>query len=419
MVSGMDLQRINIRLQEIRGNLNDTFGGLHVVLVGDLVQLPPVMQLPIYKEPQLESGNKKKKKDIETAQRHIIASTAGYDIYRNHFLSVTTLVENMRALHDRPFTENLQTIRNGNAPDASDSFKRLQSRYFFNMSPDDARKAAAEFQDAPILVPTNNARHAFNRSRIAARATSDLTQQSANTLRLDAVLEKKNLEERMEKYIRRLGDEDTERLPMRLYLQQGMPVMITHNQDCICGIANGQLGTISKIQFQPETKWTTMADESMGGILVKVPDRIPEVIFVKVNRADTVPNSPQLQAMREQYGLEPGTVPIFPYQNDTCKIDLAKNRTIRAKVTQFPLVPAHAISIHKAQGQTLPKVIIGSFKLANSFASFSAIYVALSRAKTLDGLLLFEPFNDALIERLRRPQELVEELERLATLETR
>jgi len=196
-----------------------------------------------------------------------------------------------------------------------------------------------------------------------------------------------------------------------------MPVMITQNQDCLCGIANGQLGKISKIQFEPGTTWKTVADESMGGILVNIPDRMPEVVFVKVDRAETVPNSPQLLDMRAHYGLEPGTVPIFPYENDRCRIDLNKQRSMSAKVVQFPLVPAHSISIHKAQGQTLPRVIIGSFKSGNSFATFSAIYVALSRAKTLDGLLLLEPFNDALIEHLKRPQELVQELERLAKLE--
>ena len=54
---------------------------------------------------------------------------------------------------------------------------------------------------------------------------------------------------------------------MRLYLQEGMPVMITQNQDCLCGIANGQLG---KIQFEPGTTWKTVADESLEGILVKL-----------------------------------------------------------------------------------------------------------------------------------------------------
>lgn len=411
MVSSLDLQRINLRLQEIRG-INQSFGGLHVVLVGDLVQLPPVMQLPIFKEPKLSSG-----KDKEKAQHHLNASAAGHDLYMNHFKSVTTLVENMRALHDRQFTENLQTIRSGKAPEAKRSFQDLQKRYFFGMSSEEAKRAAEEFKGAPIIVPTNSARHAFNRSRIIARASTDISSESINTLRVDAVLEKKNLTERMENYIRRLGDDDTERLPMRLYLQEGMAVMITYNQDCVCGLANGQLGTVTRIQFGEGTKWTVVSDDFMGGIPVKVADRLPEAIFVKVARPETVPDSQALRQMRQHYGLEPGTVPIFPYETDNCVIDLAHNHSVRAKVKQFPLVPAHAITIHKIQGQTLPKVILGSFKSGSSFASFSAIYVALSRTKKLDGLLLLEPFNDSLIERLRRPEELVKELQRLENLE--
>lgn len=221
----------------------------------------------------------------------------------------------------------------------------------------------------------------------------------------------------METYIRRLSDEDTERLPMRLYLQEGMPVMITQNQDCVCGIANGQLGTVSKVQFDPETSWVVKTDDSMGGIPVRIPDALPEVIFVKVDRVDTVPDSPQLQVMRQRYALEPGTVPIFPYESDSCTIEITKDRSMRAKVKQFPLVPAFSISIHKSQGQTLPKVIVGSFRQGNSFATFNAIYVALSRAKKLEGLLLLEPFEDDLISRLRRPPDLVDELSRLDRLE--
>ena len=46
-VSHTDLIRIDLRLQQILQKKN-MFGGLHVVLVGDPVQLPPVKAVSLY-----------------------------------------------------------------------------------------------------------------------------------------------------------------------------------------------------------------------------------------------------------------------------------------------------------------------------------------------------------------------------------
>jgi ATP-dependent exoDNAse (exonuclease V) alpha subunit len=87
---------------------------------------------------------------------------------------------------------------------------------------------------------------------------------------------------------------------------------------------------------------------------------------------------------------------------------------------QFPLVPAFAITIHKIQGQTLTRAIIGSFRNnLSSIASFSAIYVALSRARRLDQLLLLEKFDSAIVRRCSIPMHLLDELKRLEALENR
>ncbi|XP_043477547.1 uncharacterized protein LOC122508333 [Leptopilina heterotoma] len=50
MVGSTTLNRVDIRLRQIKG-VNDSFGGVSVILVGDLHQLPPVMDKPIYLTP--------------------------------------------------------------------------------------------------------------------------------------------------------------------------------------------------------------------------------------------------------------------------------------------------------------------------------------------------------------------------------
>ncbi|GFS69762.1 ATP-dependent DNA helicase [Trichonephila clavipes] len=50
MVSAELLEQINARLKQITGLFTKDFGGLDVILIGDLRQLPPVKATPIFKQ---------------------------------------------------------------------------------------------------------------------------------------------------------------------------------------------------------------------------------------------------------------------------------------------------------------------------------------------------------------------------------
>ncbi|MDI6450250.1 ATP-dependent DNA helicase [Anaerobaca lacustris] len=72
---------------------------------------------------------------------------------------------------------------------------------------------------------------------------------------------------------------------------------------------------------------------------------------------------------------------------------------VRFSVAQYPIVPAYALTVHKAQGMTLDVVNIDG-----SHVNFvpGHVYVALSRARTLDGVRLrnaagLAAFNDSAV----------------------
>jgi ATP-dependent DNA helicase PIF1 len=92
--------------------------------------------------------------------------------------------------------------------------------------------------------------------------------------------------------------------------------------------------------------------------------------------------------------------------------DYSKQR-IEAKVvgtySQIPLIPAWAITIHKAQGLTLSDVRVD---LGEGAFSEGQTYVALSRAKTLDGLSLARPLTAGDV---RVNPDLVDDVRRMAS----
>lgn len=73
----------------------------------------------------------------------------------------------------------------------------------------------------------------------------------------------------------------------------------------------------------------------------------------------------------------------YRHAEDTNDIE----QVIEGMFEQYPLKPAWAVTIHKAQGLTFDKVNIDA---AKAFA-FGQVYVALSRCRTLEGLHLLSP----------------------------
>ncbi|GFW00703.1 ATP-dependent DNA helicase [Trichonephila clavipes] len=52
MISAKLLLKVDSRLKQITGNFQSNFGGLDIILTGDLRELPSIRSTPIYKQPK-------------------------------------------------------------------------------------------------------------------------------------------------------------------------------------------------------------------------------------------------------------------------------------------------------------------------------------------------------------------------------
>jgi ATP-dependent exoDNAse (exonuclease V) alpha subunit len=95
-----------------------------------------------------------------------------------------------------------------------------------------------------------------------------------------------------------------------------------------------------------------------------------------------------------EYTRDPVTnrklVPIFWSTRDFVRGSVTCTRS------QFPLTKAYAITIHKSQGISVTKIVLNLTGKADFAPGLT--YVAMSRVRSLKGLLIEEPFS---LERLR------------------
>lgn len=99
----------------------------------------------------------------------------------------------------------------------------------------------------------------------------------------------------------------------------------------------------------------------------------------------------------ESEGRKIAVTPI-EWQNTKYVLDPETNEikeNVEGKFIQHPLRTAWAITIHKSQGLTFDKVIIN---VSQAF-THGQVYVALSRCRTLEGIVLLSPISNQLVKR--------------------
>ena len=341
--------------KKVRNREDVPFGGIQMIFIGDFAQLPPV--------------------EKDDTSRH--ADWA--------FLSAAWKAANVRTTEltrvfrqsDREFAGFLNQIRLGQPVDPT-----YLTGFVKPLTPEEAIQAS-------YLVPTNAQADRINKMA--------LERYPGPTVEIPAqfVIEPTLLE----------SYEDVSRVKQQLLqgkvvkdvleLREGLPVMLTVN-DPAAAYVNGTKAFVRSFE--------RTSDGQVESVSVGIPfpepraDGVTEAL-IRLGRRCTTRNQKedaddltQIYEAERDVVTEEELIAARASENPNAEEQLRKRRHEAAFRTthqwpvlkQFPLIPASAVTVHKAQGSSLDECVVD---LKQSFAP-GHVYVAMSRLRTAAGLTL-------------------------------
>ena len=334
MVSNVTLLYIHLRLTEIfqtQDVKDGWFGQRNLLFLGDLLQLPPVFEGPVFKPLSLDC-----------AQKHI-GCVGTVDLWRDLF-EYEELCINMRQKGDQDFVSLLSRIRLGHV--TNEDINILEGRKLLLDSDSvsgrmkQVVKALSNLpNDTVCLLPTRHMCEQLNHEMLKC-----LPGEEIRLLAEDSVDCPQYLRQKVTKKLSNFNDDSTltAGLEKEISIKIGCKIMLRRNIDVSLGLVNGAIGTVCAVKYSIDQL------------------NVIDNIIVKFNDG----NEHHLEKVNSKFQI------------------LDKAFVIRR---QFPITSAYAITIHKSQGLSLHNVITD---IGNSVFTCGQSYVAMSRVTSLSGLHL-------------------------------
>ncbi|KAF4454988.1 hypothetical protein F53441_2549 [Fusarium austroafricanum] len=324
MVDGDLFDKLSQIGRTIRNN-GRPWGGIQLIITGDFFQLPPV-----------PDGAKRETKFA------FDASTWTTSI--DHTIGLTQVFRQ----RDPVFANMLNEMRLGRiTEDTVRAFKRLERPLNFNDG-----LGTAE------LFSTRNEVEGSNEKRLRELPGTVRRYEAQDTGKED--IREKLLANMM--------------APKSIDLKINAQVMLIKNLDE--SLVNGSLGKVIGFSDEKTFDMEPLDEFDEDDKLAKARKKLLNTFKRESDTSSSSVKFPVVQFMATD-----GTSRVILCQPEEWKVELP-NGEVQAKRTQLPLILAWALSIHKAQGQTLERVKVN---LGRVFEKGQA-YVALSRATTQDGL---------------------------------
>jgi hypothetical protein len=390
---------LDLSLRDVKDKANTLAGGVHLLFIGDTLQLYPIGGKPMFEVParkdiedliaenQTQDKSKKKKKPkqkkngepgIDPIAYTFDLASKGKELY-DRINCVVTLKENMRH-KSKVLAELLDRWRIGNHRQEDVD---LINKTCYNPPPSIGESGAPQTPPAgtnggsfcPIIASKNDLAHQYGGACTLKYAQS--TEQKIFRLFAQST-GKKRINPADLAYIRGLPPQQTGKVALVLDVVMGMPVTCTLNsKNKSLKMANGTIGQVCHIQWAPGTIFFEQGAYT-------IPSKLPEIIFIKLYN-DTDVLLP---------GMPPGVLPIaFPERASTVVITL-RNRKFSSSWKQFPLFQAFSMTVDRIQGATLDALIACPLRVpTRRNTPAPALYVLFSRCRTLEGIRLIEPIT--------------------------
>ena len=327
------LYQLDLRLQEITEKVGSLFGGLSVIVFGDMMQLKPCMGRYICEEPQ----------NPEFRTTHAIEP-------RWMMFKPILLETNHRQGKDKQYAELLNRIRVGQH--TKEDLAMLGTR----VRPKDHE----DLKSANLYI-------VCKRKECAEINTTNINSLDGELF----IIEAKHHHATQAKYKPKIDSRDgtvgSTSFEDKLKVKINAKVMIIHNIDTADGLTNGQLGKLVKIVR------TTKGE--IDKLIVKLNNPKPghKNRSNNQNLLSKFPNCVVIERVNYQYSLR----------------KKSGEGGATANVIQFPLKLAFAITSHKIQGQTIhspAKVVLD----LNSIFVDAQAHVMLSTVQQLDQVYILD-----------------------------
>ena len=313
------------------------FGGIPIVLVGDMFQLPPIVS-------------------DDAVMEYLQHEYGGIYFFNSHIaqkeianIRLFELTKSYRQANDPDFVKILDAFRKPMSPEVKVKIMdEINSRVTDNL-PDDAVYVASsneevrqvntkKLSELPGAITTVEAEYTIRKKDGTGHVTLKHSQLPSN-------------EDICEIIVPSAYDS-------QLSFKRGARVTLCKSSK-YWGYINGDFGTI----------------EDYNG----------DYFTIRLDRDNSVVKCPNPNDM---YKFSQMNEYRYEMEYNQAKHRLVRKSPFIQKTKQFPLKLAYAFTIHKAQGQTYDKVILD---LNSHIFAPGQLYVALSRAKSLQGLYLTKP----------------------------
>ncbi|XP_028408646.1 ATP-dependent DNA helicase PIF1-like [Dendronephthya gigantea] len=278
----------------------------------------------------------------------------------------------MRQRNDQQFIQLLNRVRT--ATQTEDDIGVIESRSISPDDPDYPSHALHIWAENSPVDDHNNAKLEQLSGPLFVLQAKDQFPANVNKQDIDRVLARKRSE--------------TGGLDYEIHIKESARVMLTTNVSICDRLINGQMGSVFKIDVNPI-------------------NQKPSVLYIKFDDPNAGKNL--ITSSNNLLAREHQVVPIEPVLAKI-KIRPGKPSSPEIQRVQFPVTLAWACTVHKVQGLTLDQVVVSTELVKQKAFNYGQIYVALSRATSLEGLFISGKIAN---KHVKTNPKVLEEYERL------